>query len=175
MGGTLTDVTSLGYKWTRRLAILAYLFDCTQPRLTVLGKTLCRRGHIPLPTCTPVVGVGGILPPDDGNAAASREHCRQIILFVLNFSLVSSPTRNQMCSLLTDTLDPRWATRSLIVQYIMAQDENEILFDSTLLQVAKKGGGISPRFFLDMIRDRLYATLVRMLQEVNLMCNVKKV
>lgn len=73
-----------------------------------------------------------------------------------------------MCSLETDTLDPRWATRSLIVQHIMAQDENEILFDSTLLQVAKKGeNSISPRFFLDMIRDRLYATLVRMLQEIN--------
>ena len=40
---------------------------------------------------------------------------------------------------LEDTLDARWATRTLMVEYIMKQDDNKILFDSMLLQVVQNG------------------------------------
>jgi hypothetical protein len=57
---------------------------------------------------------------------------------------------------LEDTLDARWVTRTLMVEYIMKQDDNEILFDSMLLQVVQNGeNNITSRFFVNLIRHVL--------------------
>lgn len=57
---------------------------------------------------------------------------------------------------LEDTLDARWVTRTFMVEYIMKQDDNEILFDSMLLQVVQNGeNNITSRFFVNLIRHML--------------------